>query len=104
MIPSVAESLRSLRSDIDYYQAKCNSIDLDRKELTCTWAYGDKNEASASFTLPYDHLVVAAGANSNTFGIPGVKEHAMFLKEISHARRIRQRIIDCTHVLFLFDR
>jgi NADH dehydrogenase len=41
------------------------------------------------FTLGYDKLVIAVGANSNTFGIPGVGEYALFLKDISDARKIR---------------
>lgn len=46
------------------------------------------------FALPYDRLAIAVGAKSNTFGIPGVSEHALFLKEIEDARRIRHRILD----------
>lgn len=29
------------------------------------------------------------------FNVPGVKEHAYFLKDISDARRIRTRVLDC---------
>lgn len=93
---SVAESMRSLRRDIEYYQAKCRGVDFTRKELLCTWT---SEERDASFTLPYDHLVIATGANSNTFGIPGVAKYAHFLKEIEHARSIRRRIIDCASFL-----
>jgi NADH dehydrogenase FAD-containing subunit len=42
-------------------------------------------------------LVIAVGAYSNTFGIPGVKEHAFFLKEVNDARKIRQRLVDCKY-------
>src|SRR6185312_16387580 len=47
------------------------------------------------FAIEFDNLVIAVGANSNTFGIPGVGDHALFLKDISDARRIRQRVIEC---------
>jgi NADH dehydrogenase FAD-containing subunit len=40
-------------------------------------------------------LVITVGAYANTFNIPGVKEHALFLKEVKHAMAIRQRIIEC---------
>ena len=40
-------------------------------------------------------MVIAVGANSNTFGIKGVGENALFLKDVSDARRIRQRVIEC---------
>jgi len=40
-------------------------------------------------------LVIAVGAKNNTFNIPGVTEHALFLKELTDARKIRNRIIEC---------
>ena len=35
-----------------------------------------------TYDLPYDKLVIGVGAVSNTFGVPGVEEHAFFLKVI----------------------
>lgn len=40
-------------------------------------------------------LVIAPGAYAATFDIPGVREHAYFLKDGKDARRIRSRIIQC---------
>ena len=37
----------------------------------------------------------AVGAENQTFGIKGVKEHACFLKEVWDAEKIRGRIMDC---------
>ncbi len=45
--------------------------------------------------MPYDELVIAVGAHNQTFGIPGVAEHASFLKEVEHARKIRRTILEC---------
>ena len=45
------------------------------------------------FFLLFIYLVIGVGSKSNTFGIPGVEEHAYFLKEIAGARRIRNKII-----------
>lgn len=46
------------------------------------------------FELAYDKLVIAVGAENNTFNTPGVEKHAHFLKEIIDARRIRAAILD----------
>lgn len=46
-------------------------------------------------TIPYDYLVVAVGAENATFGIPGVKENACFLKEMWDAKKIRTKVMDC---------
>lgn len=45
------------------------------------------------FTVSYDKLVIAAGAEASTFGINGVKEHATFLREVHHAQEIRRRLL-----------
>ncbi|KAG7102842.1 NADH dehydrogenase like protein [Verticillium longisporum] len=46
-------------------------------------------------TIPYDKLVVAVGSYSQTFGIPGVREHANFLRDVGDARSIRLRVLQC---------
>lgn len=43
--------------------------------------------------VPYDKLVVAVGAYSQTFGIEGVTQHANFLRDIGDARKIRLRVL-----------
>ncbi|KAJ3089179.1 hypothetical protein HK102_007008 [Quaeritorhiza haematococci] len=65
---------------------------MEKKELLCCMAIESRHD---KFTVPYDKLVIAVGSYSNTFGIPGVAEHALFLKEVSHAVKIRRRIIEC---------
>lgn len=45
------------------------------------------------FKVAYDKLVIAAGADPLTFGIKGVQEHAMFLREVHHAQEIRRKLL-----------
>lgn len=45
------------------------------------------------FKVAYDKLVIASGSEPLTFGIKGVKEHAYFLREVSHAQEIRKRLL-----------
>jgi NADH:ubiquinone reductase (H+-translocating) len=49
--------------------------------------------ASAKQTLAYDQLVFALGSVTSTFGIPGVAEHALPLKTLEDAERLRNRVI-----------
>ncbi|KAH8661801.1 pyridine nucleotide-disulfide oxidoreductase-domain-containing protein [Ilyonectria robusta] len=46
-------------------------------------------------TIPYDKLILAVGAYSQTFGVPGVREHANFLRDVGDARSIRLRVLQC---------
>lgn len=54
-----------------------------------------ENEISKrTYSISYDTLIIACGAQPLTFGLPGVHEYAFFLKEIIHARQIRNRIVE----------
>ncbi|HWJ97443.1 MAG TPA: FAD-dependent oxidoreductase, partial [Acidimicrobiales bacterium] len=44
--------------------------------------------------LVYDHLVVAAGATTNTFGIPGVDHHGFPLYNLADAVRLRNHVLE----------
>lgn len=45
------------------------------------------------FKISYDKLVIGLGAEALTFGINGVKEHAIFLREVYHAQEIRRKLL-----------
>ena len=45
------------------------------------------------FTIAYDKLVIAAGAQALTFNIQGVAEHAIFLREVTDAQKIRKKLL-----------
>ena len=84
---------RNMKREVLFVEGECSSIDVDKKTITVD----DNSEikgAVFSQTIPYDYLVVACGSENATFGIPGVREHACFLKEIWDARKIRQRLMD----------
>lgn len=105
------EPVRRYARQITSYQAWCDAVDFKQKTLLCTPATrpptlldtsepeesgaSGGSEPNKSFELKYDKLVVAVGAYSQTFGVPGVKENAYFLKGVNDARLIRQRIIEC---------
>jgi NADH:ubiquinone reductase (non-electrogenic) len=89
---SIIEPIRALqnRVGLKFYQATCTQLDAATQLVTCEGVFDHE-----TFLLAYNVLVIAVGAANKTFGIPGVREHALFLKELSDARAIRQRIIEC---------
>jgi hypothetical protein len=63
--------------------------------VTLTW-HTDETEVQgevSSTTIPFDYLIYAVGAETQTFGIPGVKEHACFMKEIQDADKVCSRLM-----------
>ncbi|KAJ7135458.1 NDE1, mitochondrial external NADH dehydrogenase [Mycena crocata] len=106
------EPVRRYTPEVVAYQAWCDKIDFQRKTVQCMPAtpplgFETKSAPLADgtttqfpgtgthFTLRWDKIVLAAGAYSQTFGVPGVKEHAHFLKDVKDARAIRIRILEC---------
>lgn len=70
-----------------FRSGEVTGVDLDRR-VVC---FAD------GATLPYDHLVLAAGARSTSFGVEGVDEHAFPLKSVRDAMALR------THLLAQFE-
>ncbi|EJT78833.1 hypothetical protein, variant [Gaeumannomyces tritici R3-111a-1] len=122
---AVVEPVRRL--GVTFHQGWADDVDFDRRVVRVEANVGDDAAArtarrflapsSAAATtataqqqppaeqqrgpmveVPYDKLVVAVGAYTQTFGIEGVSEHAHFLRDVGDARRIRLR------VLSLFER
>ncbi|KAL5635447.1 hypothetical protein ACGC1H_004292 [Rhizoctonia solani] len=84
------------RKGVELYQAWAETVDFKNKSIVVQSNLGtglDQDQGGEKFTVKYDKLVIAPGAYSQTFNIPGVTQHAYFLKDVSDARRIRQRIL-----------
>ena len=45
-------------------------------------------------TLRYDTLVLALGSTANSYGVPGVAEHALKLASVEDARAVRRGILE----------
>ncbi len=53
----------------------------------------DQEVSGKEFTVAYDKLVIATGAEASTFGIKGVHEHAIFLRDVKNAMDIRSKLL-----------
>ncbi|KAG8529161.1 uncharacterized protein KY384_005796 [Bacidia gigantensis] len=117
------EPVRSHRTpNIEYMQGWADTLSVNRKTITIEESVVDQRKGRSStdadpyrhssltalklekfgkrregkrFEVGYDKLVVAVGAYSQTFGTPGVKENAYFMKDVGDARRIRKRVLEC---------
>jgi len=94
--------LRHKKAAVKFYEAEATSIDPERKVIKVFDASEIKG-ATTETEVPYDMLVIGVGAENATFGIPGVREHSCFLKEIGDAQRIRKKIMDCVETAAFKD-
>lgn len=86
--------LHTKKAAVKFYEAEASSVDPERKVIKIL----DNSEVKGTISeteIPYDMLVIGVGAENATFGIPGVREHGCFLKEIPDAQVIRKKIMDC---------
>lgn len=85
--------MRTIKNLGEYYQAKAVAVNADRRTVTCADLFGGHD-----FEVAYDFLVVAAGCKTNTFGTSGVddsRRDVCFLKHLYHARKVRNRVLEC---------
>ena len=74
--------------NLSFRQATVIGADLDAGVLHL---HGEGHDVE---DLPYDHLVVAAGATANTFGIPGVEQHGFPLYSLDDATTLRNHVLE----------
>ena len=83
---NVAQPLRRalITAGASFRRATLNGIDHENKRIT----------VDGGVEFPYDQLVISLGGQPNFFGIPGVEEHALHMRGIQDAERIRNRVIE----------
>jgi NADH dehydrogenase len=83
---NVAQPLRRalIQHGISFRRAELEDVDHERKVV----------KSIGGLEFPYDHLVLALGADPAFFGIPGVDEHSISMKGLTDAERIRNRVIE----------
>ena len=81
----IASSVRSIfqrAPNVDFRLGEVTGVDVDGRQLL----------VAGEPPLPYDHLVLAAGATTNTFGVDGVAAHAHSLKTLGEALALRNQV------------
>ncbi|KAG6864735.1 hypothetical protein C0991_007477 [Blastosporella zonata] len=94
IIQSTRYITRHKARGVSVIEAEAKDVDHVNKTVT----FVDNSEVQGqitSRTIKYDYLVMAVGAEVQTFGIPGVQEHACFMKELADAEKMQKRFMDC---------
>jgi NADH:ubiquinone reductase (non-electrogenic) len=86
---SICQPVRPLvaKKEANYYESFAKSIDKKNKTVSCETLSGHE------YVLPYDILVIGVGFQPNDFNTPGVKEHALFMKETADATRFKDHVL-----------
>ncbi|XP_047313251.1 external alternative NAD(P)H-ubiquinone oxidoreductase B1, mitochondrial-like [Impatiens glandulifera] len=104
---SIVEPIRNIMKkrsgEFAFWEAECLAIDSRNKRIHCRSNIKENLVGSNDFSLEYDYLIIALGAQVNTYDTPGVLEHCHFLKELEDAQMIRRSVIDCFEKAVLPD-
>ena len=85
---ALVESAAQKATSATFVRADARDIDVKNKKVRAT-----TDADGLELELSYDKLVVAVGAQPNTFGIPGVEEHGLFLKEAEDSAKLHARLL-----------
>lgn len=94
--------IRHKKASVKFYEAEATKIDFE-KRIVYAQDDSDIKGDTMNTEVPFDMLVVGVGAENATFGIPGVREHSCFLKEVGDAQKIRKQIMDCVETATFKD-
>jgi NADH dehydrogenase len=88
-ITHIVNPIRKLLRRVRFVEGDVESIDLERRVVVVS--HGSEHH---DHELPYDHLVLALGAITNFYQLPGVEERALTMKTLGDAIRLRNRLIE----------
>jgi len=93
---SACEPLRALVEDAAEQTASATFVRADAREIDvhAKTVMATTDSDGMELELSYDKLVIAVGAQPNTFGIPGVQEHGLFLKEAEDSAKLHARLLN----------
>ena len=94
---SITEPIREVNPKVSYLEAQAGCIDTQNQSVTILPVECEGNVCGGiqeQDEITYDHLIYAIGAQTNTFGIPGVTKYCNFLKQINDSRKIRSALIN----------
>ncbi|KAL9262455.1 External alternative NAD(P)H-ubiquinone oxidoreductase B1, mitochondrial-like protein [Drosera capensis] len=103
IVEPIRNIMRKRTGEFEFCEAECIKIDDVNKKILCRSIFENCAVPTREFLLDYDYLVIAVGAQVNTFNTPGVLEHCHFLKEVEDAQKIRKTVIDCFEQAVLPD-
>ncbi|GAA2619157.1 NAD(P)/FAD-dependent oxidoreductase [Streptomyces axinellae] len=84
----VVVPLRRVLPKAEVLTGRVTTIDQDRKVASVTPLVGE------AYELPFDYLVIAMGAVSRTFPVPGLAENGIGMKGVEEAIGLRNHVLE----------
>jgi NADH:ubiquinone reductase (H+-translocating) len=85
---NIVNPVRKLLRRVSFYEGRVLKIDLHNKRVTVEHGLDEHTHE-----LPYDQIILALGSTTQFFNLPGVEEHALTMKTLSDAVKLRNHLI-----------
>ena len=85
---TIVNPVRKLLRRVSFYEARAVTIDLHNKTVTVEHGFDEH-----AHELHYDQIVLALGSTTQFFNLPGVEEHALTMKSLTDAVKLRNHLI-----------
>ena len=86
-LTNIVNPVCKLLKNVAFFQGEVKEIDLERRRVLVGHGFD-----SHSHALEFDQIVLPLGS-AQFFGLPGVEDHALTMKSLSDAIRLRNRLI-----------
>jgi len=87
-VTHIVNPVRKLLRRVRFFDGDVEGIDLERRRVVVS--HGAEHH---HHELEFDHLVIALGAITNFFNLPGLEERALTMKTLGDAIALRNRLI-----------
>lgn len=87
-VTDIVNPIRRLLRYTTFLQGDITSIDLEKKKVSVQHCVGAEHDE-----ISYDYLLIALGATTNFFNLPGLQEKALTMKSLKDAIDLRNAVI-----------
>jgi NADH:ubiquinone reductase (H+-translocating) len=87
-LTTIVNPIRKVLKHVHFFAGQVEQIDLEQKTVVVSHGFDRHHHV-----LPFDLLVIGLGSVTNLYGISGLEEHALTMKTLGDAMRLRNHII-----------
>ncbi len=87
-VSNIVNPARKLLKHVSFFEGEVRRINLEARTITV-----EHGSHRHSHDLEFDQIVLALGCTNHFFGLPGVERHALTMKSLADAVRLRNRMI-----------
>ena len=87
-LTTIVNPVRKMLRRVHFFAGEVNQIDIEQRRVVVSHGFDHHHH-----TLEFDFLVLGLGSVTNHYGLPGLQEHALTMKSLGDAMRLRNHLI-----------